>query len=76
MVSGFEIAAILEKSTVWAEFKDQKHDLFLTNAPGLGYLTGGLILMFMYFIILKLINFYYFCSRRWCRRVFDVWNLE
>ena len=37
---GEKVNAILEKSTVWAEYKDQKHDLFISNAPTLGYLTG------------------------------------
>lgn len=38
---GEKVNAILEKSTVWAEYKDQKHDLFISNAPTLGYLTAG-----------------------------------
>jgi DnaJ family protein C protein 13 len=38
---GEQIRAILEKSSVWSEFKDQKHDLFISNTPTAGYLTGG-----------------------------------
>jgi DnaJ family protein C protein 13 len=38
---GEQINAMLEKSDVWAEFRDQKHDLFINNTPIAGYLTGG-----------------------------------
>lgn len=41
---GEQVAAILDKSHVWAEFKDQKHDLFISNTPTAGYLTGNLAL--------------------------------
>ena len=37
---GEKVNAILEKSTVWAEYKDQRHDLFISNAPNTGFLTG------------------------------------
>ncbi|XP_011314514.1 dnaJ homolog subfamily C member 13 isoform X3 [Fopius arisanus] len=37
---GERVNSILEKSSVWAEYKDQKHDLFISNAPTAGYLTG------------------------------------
>lgn len=37
---GDKVAAILEKSTIWADYRDQKHDLFITNTPMAGYLTG------------------------------------
>ncbi|KAK0084129.1 hypothetical protein PV325_007587 [Microctonus aethiopoides] len=37
---GEKVNSILEKSSVWAEYKDQKHDLFISNAPTMGYLTG------------------------------------
>lgn len=30
---GQQIAAMLEKSDVWSEFKDQKHDLFINTSP-------------------------------------------
>jgi len=36
-----KVNEILEKSTVWKEYKDQKHDLFISSAPIAGYLTGG-----------------------------------
>jgi DnaJ family protein C protein 13 len=37
---GEEVNGILEKSTVWKDYKDQKHDLFISNTPVAGYLTG------------------------------------
>ena len=35
-----QITGILEKSTVWRDYKDQKHDLFISDTPIAGYLTG------------------------------------
>ncbi len=35
-----QITAILDKFPVWKEYKDQKHDLFLSDRPVAGYLTG------------------------------------
>lgn len=35
-----QISAILEKSTVWLSYKDQKHDLFIQETNIAGYLTG------------------------------------
>ncbi len=35
-----QILEVLEKSPVWSAYKDQKHDLFLTNTTVSGYLTG------------------------------------
>ena len=35
------MAELLEGSAVWATYKDQKHDLFITTAPTAGYLTGA-----------------------------------
>lgn len=37
---GEQIGAMLDKSNVWAEFKDQKHDLFIQNTSAVGYLTS------------------------------------
>ena len=36
----FQITNILEKHPVWREYKDQKHDLFISDRPVAGYLTG------------------------------------
>ncbi|XP_039252268.2 dnaJ homolog subfamily C member 13-like isoform X1 [Styela clava] len=38
---GEEIQGILEKSSTWAAYKDQRHDLFISNTNISGYLTGG-----------------------------------
>lgn len=32
---------MLDGSKVWSAFKDQKHDLFITESTISGYLTGG-----------------------------------
>lgn len=40
LLLGEKVNAILEKSSVWAEYKDQRHDLFISNASNSGYLTG------------------------------------
>lgn len=37
---GEKVNSILEKSSVWAEYKDQKHDLFISNAPAFHSITG------------------------------------
>ena len=36
-----QVAELLEGSPVWAAYKDQKHDLFITSTPTAGYLTAG-----------------------------------
>jgi len=40
LLLGEKVNAILEKSSVWAEYKDQRHDLFISNNSNSGYLTG------------------------------------
>ncbi|XP_072047448.1 dnaJ homolog subfamily C member 13-like isoform X2 [Amphiura filiformis] len=37
---GERVTQLLEKSTVWSAYKDQKHDLFLADTNIAGYLTG------------------------------------
>lgn len=37
---GSQVTNILENSSIWNEFKDQKHDLFITQTSNPGYLTG------------------------------------
>ncbi|XP_023317683.1 dnaJ homolog subfamily C member 13 isoform X2 [Trichogramma pretiosum] len=39
---GDKVNGILEKSNVWAQYKDQKHDLFISNVSSSSYLTGTL----------------------------------
>ncbi|KAJ9591559.1 hypothetical protein L9F63_001913 [Diploptera punctata] len=41
LLHGDKVAAILDKSSVWSEYKDQRHDLFITATPTAGYLTAG-----------------------------------
>jgi len=38
---GEEINKILEASSVWASYRDQKYDLFISEKPAAGYLMGG-----------------------------------
>lgn len=41
LTHGAEINKILEASSVWASYRDQKHDLFISDKPAVaGYLTG------------------------------------
>jgi len=39
---GDRVTQILLKHPVWAEFKDQRHDLFIADTTIRGYLTGKL----------------------------------
>ncbi|CAG2054418.1 unnamed protein product [Timema podura] len=41
LLLGDKVTAILEKSSVWAEYKDQRHDLFISTPATAGYLTQG-----------------------------------
>jgi DnaJ family protein C protein 13 len=41
LLHGSSVTAILDKSAVWSEYKDQRHDLFISSAPRAGYLTGN-----------------------------------
>lgn len=36
-----QVSTILDASKIWAEFKDQRHDLFITQTNTMGRLTGG-----------------------------------
>lgn len=40
LLYGDKIQMELEKSNVWSQYKDQKHDLFISSTPNAGYLTG------------------------------------
>jgi len=54
---GDRVTQILLKHPVWAEFKDQRHDLFITDTNIRGYLTGKLtIVNNMFIILLTVIN--------------------
>ncbi|CAG9859086.1 unnamed protein product [Phyllotreta striolata] len=40
LMYGEKVNSILEQSRIWSEYKDQKHDLFISNTNISGYLTG------------------------------------
>lgn len=37
---GDRVSHVLNSNPVWSEFRDQKHDLFITESNVRGYLTG------------------------------------
>lgn len=37
-----QVNQILEASSIWASYRDQKHDLFISDRPVAGYLTGSM----------------------------------
>ncbi|KAJ8925386.1 hypothetical protein NQ315_009217 [Exocentrus adspersus] len=41
LLYGDKVTSILDKSSVWSEYKDQKHDLFISSTNISGYLTAG-----------------------------------
>ena len=41
LVFGDEITGILKQSSVWTQYAQQKHDLFLTDRQNAGYLTSN-----------------------------------
>ena len=36
-----KVEALLNASRIWRDYKDQKHDLFITNTTTAGYLTNS-----------------------------------
>ena len=56
---GDRVSQILSKHPVWAEFKDQRHDLFISDTNVRGYLTGMLVFYCCIFENTEVI--YYFC---------------
>ncbi|KAL3854398.1 hypothetical protein ACJMK2_013668 [Sinanodonta woodiana] len=40
LLYGEQISGILDKSQVWKDYRDQRHDLFISDRPIAGYLTG------------------------------------
>lgn len=40
LLYGEQVTSILDKSPVWKDYKDQKHDLFISDSSLAGYLTG------------------------------------
>ncbi|XP_017781227.1 PREDICTED: dnaJ homolog subfamily C member 13 [Nicrophorus vespilloides] len=41
LMYGDRVTSLLDKSSVWCDYKDQRHDLFISNTPSIGYLTAG-----------------------------------
>lgn len=39
-ITALQVNEILARSSVWSAFKDQKHDLFISESQTAGYLTG------------------------------------
>lgn len=42
---GDQVSHILNSNPIWAEYRDQKHDLFITDSNVRGYLTGNFFLV-------------------------------
>lgn len=40
---GDRVSHILNSNPIWSEFRDQKHDLFITESNVRGYLTGKIL---------------------------------
>jgi hypothetical protein len=41
LVFGEQVTRILQASTVWNDYKDQRHDLFIQTSSHMQALTGG-----------------------------------
>lgn len=57
-----QVNEILARSSVWSAFKDQKHDLFISESQTAGYLTGEVFeryhLALTFFYQAKLLSFF------------------
>ena len=55
LAQGEAVSAVLDASPIWATYRDQRHDLFLTNTAVAGYLTGsrGCLWLCVAMLILK-----------------------
>lgn len=58
-ILGQQITEILARSNVWNEFKDQKHDLFITDNNSQQYLTGELLRAWSFIISLYLHSIFF-----------------
>lgn len=47
---GDKVSQLLNSNHIWAEFRDQKHDLFITDTNVRGYLTGKILRLSQIFI--------------------------
>lgn len=57
---GDKVVSILDSNSVWAEYKEQRHDLFITNTHVSGYLTGLLYFFYCCLFIWISLNFFLF----------------
>lgn len=47
---GDQVSHLLNSNPIWAEYRDQKHDLFITDSNVRGYLTGGMFGLWVFFL--------------------------
>ena len=52
----FQVTEILDSYPVWKEYKEQNHDLFISDRPTAGYLTGKMCETFSSSLIRKSIE--------------------
>ncbi len=55
---GDQVSHILNSNPIWAEYRDQKHDLFITDSNVRGYLTGKHFLFSLTFHSTQLTHFH------------------
>lgn len=59
---GDQVSHLLNSNPIWAEYRDQKHDLFITDSNVRGYLTGGMFGLWVFFCVLWHRGLYWICS--------------
>lgn len=47
---GERVNSLLQQSSVWSEYRDQRHDLFISSSSNAGYITGEMTIKKVYFI--------------------------
>lgn len=55
-----QVTEILDKSTIWKDYKDQRHDLFISDTSIAGYLTGELVICGINNCLLSSIKKFYY----------------
>ena len=58
---GEAVSVILDASPVWAAYRDQRHDLFLTSTAVAGYLTGPTAQVAGYLMVRLFVGFFGLC---------------
>lgn len=56
---GDKVSQLLNSNHIWAEFRDQKHDLFITDTNVRGYLTGKIFEGFFSILCIRTISWYF-----------------